>query len=271
MPKIIELKARQVFDSRGVPTVEAEILLEDGGHGLFITPSGASCGKKEALELRDNDAKNFAGKGVQKALAHMRGEIAQATVNNNFATQQDLDKVLIELDGTDNKSRLGANAILAVSGAFFHAQADSKNLPLYRSGNVANLLLPLPMVNVINGGAHANNGLDVQEFMLVPSGARSFSQAMQWVAETFYALKSLIASRGMSTAVGDEGGFAPKLDHNEAALDLLMQAIERAGRTPGRDIHLALDVAANEMFDETAQRYRLNHEFGITRPLACVV
>lgn len=258
MAKITKVLARQVFDSRGTPTVEAEIRLDSDGVGRFITPSGASCGKKEALELRDQNPAFFCGKGVNQALTNIRTEIASAIVGNNIDSQEDLDRILIDLDGTENKSRLGANAVLAVSGAYFHAKANKENLPLYLSHGPTKKSLPLPLVNVINGGAHANNGLDVQEFMIVPSGAVSFSQAMQWVAEVFVALKSLLQSRGISTAVGDEGGFAPKLANNEAALDLLLQAAEKAKRRVGEEIHFALDVAASELFDDTSKMYRLN-------------
>lgn len=264
MVAIKKLVARQVFDSRGTPTVEAEIILDGGAMGRFITPSGASCGKKEALELRDNDPNNFAGKGVTKALAHIRTEIVDALVGKTIVDQDDLDRRLIEMDGTENKSRLGANAILAVSGAFFHACAASQNKPLYRSFGAEHNLLPMPMVNVINGGAHANNGLDVQEFMLVPTGAKTFSQAMQWAAEIFHALKSIIAERGASTAVGDEGGFAPKLARNAEALDLLMLASTKANKKPGVDVHFALDVAASELYDELAEKYRIDGQL-ITR------
>lgn len=260
MTKITRLVARQVFDSRGIPTVEAEVFLDTGGHGCFITPSGASCGKKEALELRDDDSAFYLGKGVLKALAHIRTEIANAVVGKNIDEQEDLDRILIDLDGTDNKSRLGANALLAVSAAYFHACADQKKLPLYQLCATNAHRLPLPLVNVINGGAHANNGLDVQEFMLVPSGARNFSEAMRWVAEVFQCLKSVLKSRGFSTAVGDEGGFAPKLANNEAALDLLLEAVDKAKRKAGTDIQFALDVAASELFDEASQTYCLNQQ-----------
>jgi|SRR5579871_992677 len=258
MAKISSIKARQVFDSRGVPTVEADVLLEDGVMGRFITPSGASVGKKEALELRDNVASSFMGKGVERAISNVREDIANALVGKSFADQAELDQTLIDLDGTSNKSRLGANAILAVSGAFFHALAAKAKKPLYLMSEQSSYLLPLPLVNVINGGAHANNGLEVQEFMIVPSGASSFSEAMQMVAETFYALKAALFAKGLSTAVGDEGGFAPKLRSNEEALDLLMAALIKAGLTPNLHIKLALDVAANELYDEAQDRYRMN-------------
>lgn len=254
---ISDIKARQVFDSRGTPTVEADVFLKDGSCGRFITPSGASVGKKEALELRDNDKNYFSGKGVLKAIDHIHSEIKQRLVNKSFASVFEFDRALIELDGTENKSRLGANAILAVSGAFFHALAHASKKPLYKNSD-EQYVMPLPLVNVINGGAHANNGLDIQEFMLVPNGASTFKDAMRMVAETFYALKSLLIQKGLSTAVGDEGGFAPALRSNEEALDLLMTAIENAKFTPKKDLSLALDVAASELFDDEKKTYRLN-------------
>jgi enolase len=259
MVTVSSIRARQVFDSRGYPTVEAEVNLSGGGHGRFITPSGASVGKKEALELRDNDKTNFLGKGVNKAIANIRGDIAQAIVGKSFASIEALDNCLIELDGTLNKSHLGANAILSVSGAFFRALSDKSGQPLYEAlDHQGPYLLPIPLVNVINGGAHANNGIDIQEFMLVPVGALNFSGAMRMVAETFYALKMILQTSGFSTAVGDEGGFAPALKSNEHALDLLEQAVSKAGFNLGRDIAFALDVAANELYDESQKTYRMN-------------
>lgn len=258
MAIIESIRARQVFDSRGFPTVEADVALKGGGVGRFITPSGASVGKKEALELRDGDPTQFNGKGVKKALAHIHGPIAQALISKSW-TQSELDQRLVELDGTPNKSQLGANAILSVSGAFFRALAEHQALPLYaRSGQSGHYLLPMPLVNVINGGAHANNGLDIQEFMIVPVSATSFSVAMRMVAEVFYALKAILQESGLSTAVGDEGGFAPDLATNEDALLLLMKAIQKAGFKPGKDVALALDVAANELFCEKSHTYNLN-------------
>lgn len=256
MPKIIKIRARRIFDSRGVPSVEADLFLSSGEMGRFSCPSGASCGSKEAIELRDGDNALFNGKGVNKALAHIRTEIAEAVVGKSFS-QAELDECLINLDGTANKSRLGANAILPVSGAFFHASALSRKEPLYGLGR----LLPMPLVNVINGGSHANNGLDVQEFMLVPKGAPNFSEALRMVAEIFHALKSLLNARSLSTGVGDEGGFAPKLARNEEALELLMEASMKAHYQPGRDVFFALDVAANELFDEQKNLYRINQHW----------
>jgi enolase len=259
MFKISDIKARQVYDSRGTPTIEADVLLEGGGFGRFITPSGASVGKKEACELRDNDPDQFYGRGVKKALANIHGEIRQRLLSQTFLNQAQFDDELIKLDGSSNKQRLGANAILSVSGAFFHARASQKKQPLYLSDERSEaFLLPLPLVNVINGGVHADNKLDVQEFMLVPSGADTFSACLQMVDETFIALKNLLKSKGLSTTVGDEGGFAPNLRSDEEALDLLMTAIIKAGYKPLVDIKLALDVAAGEIYDESTKTYRIN-------------
>lgn len=260
MPIINRIHARPVFDSRGVPTVLAELTLKDGIKTSFITPSGASCGKKEALELRDNDTKRFNGKGVQKAIEHINGEIAQAIVGKNFLNQLELDQRLIELDGTSNKSRLGANAILPVSGAFFKALAEQKGVPLYKIFDQKSYRLPMPMVNVINGGAHANNDLDIQEFMIVPIGASSFTEALRMSAETFYALKALLNRHGLSTAVGDEGGFAPNLKGNEEAMDLLLEAMTNANLRPGQDMAIALDVAASELYIAQSQCYKLENQ-----------
>lgn len=259
MPIISRLAARPVFDSRGMPTVLVSLHLKDGGTGVFITPSGASCGSKEALELRDNDPKRYNGRGVNQAVAHIHGEIRQALVGHNFKNQRDLDSVLIELDGTPNKSRLGANATLPVSGAFFRALADRAQKPLYAIfDDKGPFLLPMPLVNVINGGAHANNGLDIQEFMLVPLGASTFSEALRMAAESFYALKALLSEKGFSTAVGDEGGFAPELLKNEDALEILCLAFLKAGLKPGKDIAIALDVAATELYEPSLKLYRMD-------------
>lgn len=267
MVKINELKARQVFDSRGNPTIAAQIFLEGGGSGTFITPSGASTGKKEALELRDGDKSRFLGRGVLVAIGHVNHEIKNAIKGHSFASQEEFDSLLIRLDGTENKSRLGANALVAASGAFFHAMADHKNQPLYDNGE-KEFLLPRPMINVLNGGAHADNDLDVQEFMLIPLWSSSFSESMRIAAEAFYALKSILQSLGLSTAVGDEGGFAPKLRSNEQALDLLSEAVEKAGFRIGRDFNFALDVAANEIY-EGEDRYRLNGQVLDREQLLC--
>lgn len=259
MPSISHIAARQVFDSRGVPTVFVKLSLKDGGVGTFIAPSGASCGSKEALELRDNDPKRYNGRGVEKAIANIQGEISKAILGKDFNNQQELDSLLIELDGTPNKSRLGANAILPVSGAFFKALANRENRPLYRAfAESGPLKLPMPLINVINGGAHANNGLDIQEFMLVPIGAPTFKDALRMAAESFYALKAVLSEKGFSTAVGDEGGFAPELLNNEDALEILCQAFFKAGYKPGIDIAIALDVAASELFEPSLKLYRMD-------------
>lgn len=256
---ITNVKARQVFDSRGTPTIEAEVHLSGGACGRFITPSGASVGKKEALELRDGDPARFFGKGVCKALANIEQHIKKVIVEKSFSDSAALDQCLIELDGTPHKTRLGANAILAVSGAFFRALAEYEQRPLYKAlEHKGPFIMPMPLVNVINGGAHANNGLAIQEFMMVPVGASCFSEAMRMMAEAFHALKTILHKTGLSTAVGDEGGFAPNLATTEQALLLLQQAVERAGYAPGKDIAFALDVAANEIYDEAKQTYRMD-------------
>jgi enolase len=250
MTTIVAIQARQILDSRGNPTVEAEVELEGGATGRAAVPSGASTGEHEAIELRDGDPRAFGGKGVLRAVAHVMDEIAPELVGEDALEQSIVDRLLIELDGTPNKSRLGANAILAVSLANARAAAESVGLSLYRylGGPLANVL-PVPLMNVLNGGAHADNNLDIQEFMIVPSGFPSFSEALRAGVETFHALKGILAKKGLVTAVGDEGGFAPSLKTNEEALDLLVQAIERAGYRPAEQIYLALDVAASELED----------------------
>jgi enolase len=241
---------REVLDSRGNPTVEAEVLLDSGARGRAISPSGASTGIREAVELRDGGDR-FSGKGVQRAVAHVNGEIADAVCGLDALDQRAVDHAMIDLDGTPDKGRLGANAMLAVSLASAKAVADDLEVPLYRSIGGANAhALPVPMLNVLNGGAHANNSIDFQEFMLMPVGAASFSEALRWGTETYHALRALLAERGMSTAVGDEGGFAPDLPQNEDAVKLLLEAIERAGRIPGEEIALALDPATSELWDD---------------------
>ena len=250
MTTIAAVEARQILDSRGNPTVEAEVALEDGAVGRAAVPSGASTGEHEALELRDSDPAHYRGKGVHRAVANIQDEIAPELVGEDATEQVLIDRLLIELDGTENKSRLGANAILAVSLAAAHAAAESLGLPLYRylGGPMASVL-PVPMMNVVNGGAHADNNLDIQEFMIVPWGFSSFSDALRAGVETFHALKSILEKKGLATAVGDEGGFAPSLKTHEEALDLLMAAIEKAQYRPGEQIALALDVAASEFLD----------------------
>ena len=241
---------REVLDSRGNPTVEAEVMLTSGARGRAIAPSGASTGIREAVELRDGGDR-YAGKGVLRAVSHVNGEIASALEGLDSLDQRAIDFAMIDLDGTPDKSRLGANAILAVSLANAKASADELGLPLYRSIGGANAhALPVPMLNVLNGGAHARNSIDFQEFMLMPIGASSFSEALRWGAETYQALRSVLAERGLATAVGDEGGFAPDLPTNEDALKLLMEAIELAGRVPGEDIALAMDPATSELWDD---------------------
>jgi len=242
--------AREVLDSRGNPTIEAEVMLDSGARGRAIAPSGASTGKREAIELRDGGDR-FGGKGVLHAVANVNGEIADALQGLDALDQRCIDFTMIDLDGTPDKGRLGANAVLAVSLANAKAVADELGLPLYRSIGGANAHeLPVPMLNVVNGGAHARNSIDFQEFMLMPVGAASFSEALRWGTETYHALRSVLSERDLATAVGDEGGFAPDLPSNEAALKLLMEAVERAGRVPGDEVALAMDPATSELWDK---------------------
>jgi enolase len=251
MSSIVDVVAREILDSRGNPTVEADVLLESGVMGRAAVPSGASTGSKEAIELRDGDAQRYLGKGVLRAVENVNTEICEAIIGLDAIEQPLIDKTLIELDGTENKARLGANSLLAVSLAVAKAAAEESGLPLYRYlGGAARMQLPVPLMNVINGGAHANNNLDMQEFMIVPVGAPSFREALRYGAEVFHTLKKLIDSRGMPTTVGDEGGFAPSLPNNEAALQLIMEAIEKAGYTPGSQIAIALDCASTEFFED---------------------
>jgi len=251
MTNISEIRAREVLDSRGNPTVEAEILLADGTSGRAIVPSGASTGEHEAVELRDGDENRYLGKGVLKAVENVNGEIADALANYDAADQRALDAKMIELDGTENKGRLGANAILAVSMAAARAAANSFGLPLYRylGGTGANVL-PTPMMNILNGGAHADNNVDFQEFMVMPVGAPSFSEALRWGVEVFHKLKAVLKKRGYNTAVGDEGGFAPSLKSNVEAIEVVLEAIQQAGYKPGDDIAIALDPAASEFYQD---------------------
>ena len=263
MSAIVDIVGREILDSRGNPTVECDVLLESGVMGRAAVPSGASTGSREAIELRDGDKKRYGGKGVLRAVEHVNTEISEAVLGLDAAEQIFLDQTLIDLDGTDNKSRLGANALLAVSMAVARAAAEESGLPLYRYfGGMAGYQLPVPMMNVINGGAHANNSLDLQEFMIVPIGAPSFREALRYGAETFHALKGIIGGQGMSTAVGDEGGFAPSVENHEAAIKLILQAIEKAGYTAGKDIVLALDCAASEFHKNG--KYVLAGEGGLT-------
>jgi enolase len=256
--------AREILDSRGNPTVEVEVQLDSGAWGRAAVPSGASTGKREAVELRDGDGQRYRGKGVQRAVKNVEDTIAAEIEGMEATEQAAVDQALLELDGTPNKSALGANAILAVSLAVARAGADEVGLPLYAYlGGVGARLLPVPMLNILNGGAHADNGIDIQEFMLVPAGAESFSTALRMGVEIFHTLKDLLKERGLSTGVGDEGGFAPALGSNTAALDLFLTSIERAGYRPGEDVFLALDVAASE-FAESGGRYRLARD-GVVR------
>jgi enolase len=253
MAGIKNIKAREVLDSRGNPTIEADVELDNGVMGSACAPSGASTGSREALELRDKDPARYLGKGVLKAVQNVNTEIRQALIGQDPADQKALDTVMLELDGTENKAKFGANAILSVSLAAAKAAALDAGLPLYAhiaqlNGSTGNYSLPVPMMNIVNGGEHADNNVDIQEFMVQPTGAASFSEALRYGAEIFHALKSVLKQQGLSTAVGDEGGFAPNLPSNAAALDCILQAIEIAGFRPGADIHLALDCAASEFY-----------------------
>lgn len=259
MSEITHIHAREILDSRGNPTVEVEVRLSSGAEGRAAVPSGASTGQHEALELRDGDADRYLGKGVLRAVAAVNDEIAPKLLGFDASDSFDVDATLLSLDGTPNKERLGANAMLGVSLAVARAAANHFQLPLYRYlGGVAARLMPVPLMNVINGGSHADNALDFQEFMLVPRGAESFSEALRWGVETFHHLKKILRDKKLSTAVGDEGGFAPDLPSNKAALELLTQAIEAAGYKPGDDIALALDVAASEFYSDG--KYTLESE-----------
>ncbi|MBS0358263.1 MAG: phosphopyruvate hydratase [Proteobacteria bacterium] len=248
MSKIQSIHAREILDSRGNPTVEAEVFLQSGAMGRACSPSGASTGSHEALELRDQDPKRYGGKGVLKAVENIRGEIQKTLIGMDASEQSQLDHCLIELDGTSNKGRLGANALLAVSLAVAKAAANDKKIPLYQYLKTRDYSLPIPMMNILNGGAHADNNLDIQEFMIMPIGASNFHEALRYGAEVFHALKSLLKSRNLNTAVGDEGGFAPNLSSHEAAIAIIMEAIEKAGFSVGKDISLALDVASSEFY-----------------------
>jgi len=259
MSSIVDVVAREILDSRGNPTVEADVLIESGVMGRAAVPSGASTGSREALDLRDKDATRYAGKGVLRAVEHINTEISEAIMGLDAQEQSFIDKTLIDLDGTENKSRLGANALLAVSMAVAKAAAEESGLPLYRYfGGSGAMQMPVPMMNVINGGAHANNSLEIQEFMIVPVGAQSFREALRCGAEVFHALKKLLEDKGMPTTVGDEGGFAPNLASNEAALQLVLEAIDKAGYQPGADVLLALDCASTEFHRDG--RYVLGSE-----------
>src|SRR6202050_4729286 len=256
MTTIVRIVGREILDSRGNPTVEADVYLADGSMGRAAVPSGASTGEQEAVELRDGDKSRYLGKGTQAAAGHVNGEIAECLHGKDAARQADIDRCMIHLDGSPNKSRLGANAILAVSMAAARAAAASQRTPLYRYlGGVGARVLPVPMMNVLNGGAHADNSVDVQEFMIAPYGAAKFSEALRMGVEVFHTLKKVLGKRGYSTAVGDEGGFAPNLKSNVEALEVVLEAITKAGYKPGAQISIALDPAASEFYDKASGKY----------------
>jgi len=266
MPTITSVKAIQVLDSRGLPTVSCSIKLSDGSYASAIVPSGASTGTKEALELRDG-TNAYLGKGVQKAVTNINSIIAPAIINLDPEKQAEIDKIIIDLDGTNDKSKLGANAILAVSLAVSHVAAKSKNIDLFEhfssifkdiTGNTPSKSLPMPMLNILNGGEHADNNIDIQEFMIIPSNAKSFQEAMRWSSEIYWNLKNILKQQSLSTAVGDEGGFAPNLKSNEEALSLILESIRKSGLVPGEDVFLALDCASSEFFD--GKNYNLKGE-----------
>jgi enolase len=249
MSRIVDIRGREIIDSRGNPTVEADVVLDDGARGRAAVPSGASTGTREAVELRDGDGKRYQGKGVLKAVGHVNGVLRDALIGRDGADQAGLDAAMIQLDGTDTKGRLGANALLAVSLANAHAASRSAGKALYEwLGAGRRPVMPVPMMNIVNGGAHANNSLDIQEFMILPVGAPSLSEALRYGAEVFHTLKKLLNDRGLSTAVGDEGGFAPNLPSNAAALEIILEAIAKAGFRVGKDIYLGLDVASSEFY-----------------------
>ena len=255
MTEVADIRAREILDSRGNPTLEAEVELSCGAVGLAMVPSGASTGSREALELRDLDAHRYLGKGVQKAVSHVNTRIRERILGMEASDQRGIDQVMLDLDGTENKSVLGANAMLGVSLAVAHAAAKADQLELYEhlarlDETAGRYSMPVPMMNILNGGEHADNNVDIQEFMIQPVGVSSFAEALRAGAEIFHALKSVLKAQGLSTAVGDEGGFAPNLASNRAALEAIMVAVEKAGYVPGRDIHLALDCAASEFFDD---------------------
>lgn len=256
MAEIIAANAREILDSRGNPTVEVEVLLEDGAVGRAGVPSGASTGEFEAVELRDSDPERYLGKGVQQAVDAVLDDLNNAIAGFEAEEQRLIDQAMIDTDGTDNKSRVGANAILGVSLAVARAAAQSADLPLYRYLGGPNAhIMPVPMMNILNGGSHADSNVDIQEFMIAPIGAASFREALQWGTEVYHALKAVLKDRGLSTGLGDEGGFAPNLESNSEALDLIIEAIEKAGRKPGKDIALALDVASSEFFKDGAYQF----------------
>jgi enolase len=269
MSSIVDVVAREILDSRGNPTVEADVLLESGAMGRAAVPSGASTGSREAIELRDGDKKRYGGKGVLRAVEAINTEVSEAIVGLDASEQSFIDKTLVELDGTENKSRLGANATLAVSLAAAKAAAEESGLPLYRYfGGTGPMQMPVPMMNVVNGGAHANNSLDLQEFMIVPVGAKSFREALRCGAEVFQALKKIIDGKGMSTAVGDEGGFAPNLPTHAAAIELILEAVKAAGYAPRQDVQIALDCAASEFYQDGKYIFKSENK-GMTSSELC--
>src|SRR5476649_2716359 len=259
MSAIVDIIGREILDSRGNPTVEADVLLESGVMGRAAVPSGASTGSREAIELRDGDPQRYGGKGVLQAVEHVTTEISEAIAGLDATEQSFIDSTLIDLDGTENKARLGANAILAVSMAVARAAAEESGLPLYRYlGGSGKMSMPVPMMNIINGGAHANNNIDMQEFMIIPVGAPSFREALRYGAEVFHALKKILNDKGISTAVGDEGGFAPNVPNHEAAIQMILEAIDKAGFVAGEQIALGLDCAASEFYKDG--KYELSGE-----------
>lgn len=258
MSEIVDVRAREILDSRGNPTVEVDVITAEGALGRAAVPSGASTGSREALELRDGDKSRYLGKGVLNACANVNGELRDAVAGLEVTDQAGLDRHMIELDGTENKARLGANAILGVSMAAAHAAAQEKAVPLYQSLGSGDYRLPVPMMNIINGGEHADNSVDFQEFMILPVGAPSLRESVRWGAEVFHALKSVLKGRGLATAVGDEGGFAPDLPSNEAAIEVILEAIEKAGFKAGADIYLGMDVASSEFYEDG--KYNLKGE-----------
>lgn len=263
MSYIAKVHARQILDSRGNPTVEVEVITENGIMGRAAVPSGASTGVHEAVELRDDDKSKYLGKGVEKAVQNVNNELNEALVGRHIFDQNEIDQVMLDLDGTKNKSKLGANAILGVSLATAKCAADNLGLPLYRYiGGVNANTLPIPMMNIINGGSHADNSIDFQEFMIAPVGAESFSHALRMGAEIFHNLKSVLKAKGLSTNVGDEGGFAPNLGSNEEGLEVIMQAIEKAGYKPGQDIFITMDAAASEFYKKDEKLYHLHKSSG---------
>jgi enolase len=250
MSEIVDLRGREILDSRGNPTIEADVITADGAIGRAMVPSGASTGSREALELRDGDKSRYQGKGVLKAVSHINGPLKDALIGMEVTEQAAIDSRMIELDGTENKSRLGANAMLGASLAAAHAAAQERALPLYRSLSSGPYRLPVPMMNIVNGGAHADNSVDMQEFMILPVGAGSIREAVRYGAEVFHALQSVLKGRGMTTTVGDEGGFAPNLPSNEAAIEAILEAIDKAGFQAGSDIYLGLDTASSEFYQD---------------------